>query len=117
MKWFVIAAITAVALFAWSLSRLSPETVGMAIGMLLGILAGVPSAALVIVALRSTPAPTQQEEWDIEYPARPTYADEVTPYTHAFRRVAGMPALPDRQAEIDQLRQYLDYLESEKVNR
>ena len=42
-------------------------------------------------------------------------AAEVTPYTHTFRRVAGMPALPDRQAQIAELRSYLAYLEAEEV--
>ena len=103
MKWFVIAAITAVALFAWSLSRLSPETVGMAIGMLLGILAGLPAAALVIVVSRHTPPP-DDGYIDVQPTYRPTYA-------------AGMPALPDRQATIAELRQILAVLEADEVSR
>lgn len=102
------------ALFAWSLSRLTSDAIGMALGMLLGVLAGVPSAALVLVSLRSAddrPAPDYEGHID----AAVTYADQVTPYTHVFRRVAGMPALPDRQAQIDELRSYLAVLEAEGV--
>jgi len=85
----------------------------MALGMLLGILAGLPAAALVLVSLRSSQAPDRDDYIDVQ----PTYADEVTPYTHLFRRAAGMPPLPDRQATIDELRSHLAYLEDEQVSR
>lgn len=98
---------------AWRISELlSPDAIGMALGMLFGVLAGVPTAALVLVASRSAadrPAP------DYVFDVSPTYAEDVTPYTHTFRRVAGMPALPDRQAQIQELRSYLAYLEAEEV--
>lgn len=91
--------------------RLSSDAMAMALGLLLGVLAGLPAAALVLAAWRSAPAPDY--DWiDGEATA---YADEVTPYTHTFRRVAGLPALPSRQAEIDQLRAALDYIEAQDV--
>jgi hypothetical protein len=121
---------------AWRISELlSPDAIGMALGMLLGVLAGVPTAALVIVSLRSTaqnndgfidaPAASdvaisnirngaQNNDGFIDAPAI-THAADVTPYTHTFRRVAGLPALPDRQAQIQELRSYLAYLEAEEV--
>ena len=83
----------------------------MALGMLFGVLAGVPAAALILVASRST---AQNNDGYIDAPAI-THAADVTPYTHTFRRVAGMPALPDRQAQIAELRSYLAYLEAEEV--
>ena len=43
---------------AWRIIDLiSPDAVGMAIGMGLGVVAGLPAAVLVLVALRSSPAP------------------------------------------------------------
>lgn len=117
--------------FAWRISELlSNDAIGMAIGLAFGVLAGVPTAALVLLARRrddeddsaaddyidvqpthQAPAPT----W--EY-APVVYADEVTPYSHAFRRVAGMPPLParpapaDTSAQISELEAYLDHLRS-----
>ena len=98
-------------LFAWRISNLlSPDAIAMAIGLLLGVLAGLPAAALVLAAWRSAPAP----DYDWIDGEATVYTDEVTPYTHAFRRVAGLPALPSRQAEIDQLRAALDYIEAQE---
>lgn len=97
---------------AWRISELlSPDAIGMALGMVLGVLAGVPTAALVLVASRSTDRPAPDYDIDVSL----TYADDVTSYTHAFRRVAGMPALPACQAQIQELRSYLAYLEAEEV--
>jgi len=45
MRWVIIAAIVAVALFAWSLTRVSTDALAMAIGMLLGVLAGMTTPA------------------------------------------------------------------------
>lgn len=78
--------------------------------MLLGVLAGLPAAALIILASRRV-APDYS---DNDQPARAvTYADEVTPYTHAFRRLAEIPALPDRQATIAELEAYLAHLKKQ----
>jgi hypothetical protein len=96
---------------AWRISELlSPDAIGMALGMLFGVLAGVPTAALVLVASRSAADRRPAPDYDID-----AFAEDVTPYTHTFRRVAGMPALPDRQAQIQELRSYLAYLEAEEV--
>lgn len=58
MRWIIIAAITAIALFAWALSRVSPDAVAMAIGMLLGVLAGVTPTMLNLLLRRDNDAPT-----------------------------------------------------------
>ena len=99
--------------FMWRISELlSPDATGMALGMLFGVLAGLPAAALVLVASRQrTPA---DDDPYIDAPV--TYADEVTPYTHLARRVMQLPELPNRQAEIDQLCAVLDYIEAKKVS-
>lgn len=60
-----------------------------------------------------------EDDWQptiIDNP-QPVYSDQVTGYTHLFRRAAGMPALPDRQAEIDNLRSALDYIEAQEIHR
>ena len=99
--------------FAWRISELlSPDAIGMALGMLLGVLAGLPAAALVITALRHN-APAQPDYID----APTVYSDQVTPYYLLARRTMGIPALPDRRAEIDQLRAVLDYIEAREVSR
>ena len=101
-------------LVAWRLSQLlSPDAIAMALGMLLGVLSLVPTSLLVLAGRRRD----DEDDWrptGIDYPApRIVYSDEVTPYTRIARRAAGMPQLPDRQAEIDTLRSALAYLESE----
>lgn len=120
MKFFLIAVpLTAVATaFAWRISQmLSSDAIGMAIGMLLGTLAGLPAAALVLIAVsRRTPDPFY-DNYDPPTIDVTAYADEVTPYTHLFRRAAGMPALPDRQAEIAELEAYLKHLKAGEVSR
>lgn len=55
MKWLVIAAIVAVALFAWSLTRVSSDAVAMAIGMLLGVLSTATTPALILLTHRDEP--------------------------------------------------------------
>lgn len=111
MRWIYLAAVVAVALFTWSLSRLSTDAVGMAIGMLLGVLSGVPTAALVLVASRSNVDQRKAPDYDID--VRPTYADDVTPYTHLFRRATGMPALLTRRQQINHLQAVLNEMERE----
>ena len=86
----------------------------MALGMMFGVLAGLPAAALVLVASRRDSEDYGEGDYiDVQ----PTYSDQVTPYTHLFRRATGMPQLPDRQATIEELRQMLTILESEEVTR
>ena len=55
MKWLVIAAIVAVALFAWSLTRVSSDAVAMAIGMILGVLSTATTPALILLTRRDAP--------------------------------------------------------------
>lgn len=98
-----------VALFVWSLSRLSSDAIGMALGLGLGVFSFIPTLWLVNLARR------RDDDWQptiIDYPP-PVFADQVTPYSHLFRRAAGMTQLPDRRAEIDMLRAAADYLENE----
>lgn len=80
----------------WRISTLlSPDAVAMALGLFFGVLAGVPAMALVAMARR-------RDEEDDYIDVQPTvYADEVTPYTHLFRRATGLPELPSRQAQSE----------------
>mgnify|MGYP001328560849 CR=1 FL=1 len=117
--------------FAWRISELlSPDAIGMALGLAFGVLAGVPTAALVLLARRRDDdddaatddyidvQPTHQAPSPTWEYAPVVYADEVTPYSHVFRRVAGMPPLParpapaDTQTQISELEAYLDHLRS-----
>ena len=117
MKTVLIIAIpggAAFTLFAWSLSRLSSDAVALALGLTLGVLSLIPSLWLVTLASRRDSEDYGEGDYiDVQ----PTYSDQVTPYTHLFRRVTGMPQLPDRQATIEELRQMLTILESEEVTR
>mgnify|MGYP000952834526 CR=1 FL=1 len=58
MRWVIIAAIVAVALFAWSLTRVSTDALAMAIGMLLGVLAGMTTPAMILLTRREHDVPT-----------------------------------------------------------
>ena len=59
MKWLATAMMVLGALLflAATGSRLSPDAIGMALGMVLGVLGGVPTAALVLLARREHDAP------------------------------------------------------------
>jgi len=118
-------------LFAWRISELlSPDAIAMALGMGFGVLAGLPAAALVIVATRRR---TPYYGDDYEPPTidvQPAAAEDVTPYTHLFRRAVSLqPLLPrqnpdevlrtyhaqmetpaDTQAQISELEAYLEHL-------
>lgn len=96
--------------FMWRLSTLlSSDAIAMAIGLSFGVLAGLPAAALVLIASRRAPG---YDDYDPPTIDVTTYADEVTPYTHLFRRATGMPPLPDRQTQIDDLEAYLEHLKT-----
>lgn len=99
----------------WIGERLSPDAIGMALGMVLGVLAGVPAAALVLAVLRGGDDNDCHPMTVDAYPE--PAAEDVTPYTHTFRRLTGMPPLPTRQQQIDQLRAALDYIEAQEVSR
>lgn len=116
VKWLATAMMVLGALLflAATGSRLSPDAIAMAIGLTLGVLAGVPSAALVLAALRGDRASDDNDPPTIDAYPEPA-AEDVTPYTHTFRRLTGMPPLPTRQQQIDQLRAALDYIEAQEV--
>ena len=118
--------------FAWRISELlSPDAIGMALGLGFGVLAGLPAAALVIVAT-SRRAPYYGDDYEPPtIDVQPTAAaEDVTPYTHLFRRAVNLqPLLPrqnpdevlrtyqaqmatpaDNQAQIAELEAYLDHL-------
>lgn len=101
----------------WLGEHLSPDAVSMALGMLFGVLAGLPAAALVLVATsRRAPYYGDYEPPTIDvYP--PTCAEDVTPYTHLFRRAMDLQPLLPRQDQAEVLRTYLAQLEAEEVNR
>lgn len=62
--WLPVAVVVVV--FAWKLvERLSPDAVGMALGVLFGIIAGVPVSLLVIAGNRRQPAPIQEKRAEV----------------------------------------------------
>ena len=101
-------------LFAWSLSRLSSDAVALALGLTLGVIAGVPTLALVTLARRRD---SEDYAEDSYIDVQPTYAEDVTPYYQLARRAMGMPALPERQAQIAELEAYLDHLKAQRDPR
>ena len=110
MKIVLLIAVPALALFTWSLSRLSSDAVALALGLTLGVLSIIPATLLVLSAVR------RRDSEDAEYIDAPTvYSDEVTPYYRIARRAMGMPQLPDRRVQIAELRAALDYIEAAEV--
>lgn len=132
MKKVMIIAVPIVAvatLFAWRITELlSPDAIGMAIGLMFGVLAGVPTAALVLLARRRddedgesvdhyprtvaqypqpeyTPTVFQDSPvvpWRTPAPA-PVFYEDVTPYYNGARRLMGMEPLP-RRADMEPTR-------------
>jgi len=52
-KFIVLIALVIMGAFAWGIgSKLSPDAIGMGLGVLLGVLAGVPAALLLMVSNR-----------------------------------------------------------------
>lgn len=104
MKWIAILMMLAGGLLLANtvIDKLSVDALGMAIGMTLGVLSGVPTAALVLLARR-------RDDEDDYPPAQPyTFApapepvvcqEDVTPYYNGVRRLLGDPPLP-RRADI-----------------
>ena len=113
-------------LAVFALSRLSSDAIGMALGLTLGTLAGLPAAVLVIMAARRDsedddycpPYGTSVLSPEAYYlpPTIDVTAEDVTPYYHLARRALGEPPLPSRQEQIAELRQYLAHLESQQSN-
>ncbi len=102
-------------LFAWSLTRLSSDAVALALGLTLGVIACIPATLLVLAAGRRRDSEDYAEGSYID--VQPTYAEDVTPYYRLARRAMGMPALPERQAQIDELEAYLDHLKAQRDPR
>ena len=97
--------------FMWRISQLlSPDAIAMAIGLTLGVLSIIPSMWLITLA-RGRDA--QDDYAGPDYiDVQPTYADQVTPYTHAFRRAVSLQPLLPRQNPDEVLRTYLDQMET-----
>lgn len=123
---FLLILAGGIALFAWSLSRLSSDAIALAMGLTLGVLS-LPVSLWVVSLGARRDAEDERQPTIIEYPARPaiTYADEVTPYYRLARRGLGLPALPDRQVmapqlptrrQIAEVRAYLDAVEAGEVD-
>ena len=104
-------------LAVFALSRLSSDAIGMALGLTLGTLAGLPAAVLVIMAARRD---SEDDDYCPPYgtsvlsPTIDVAAEDVTPYYNLARRALGEPPLPSREAQIAELRQYLAHLESQQ---
>ena len=114
MRTALVIAVPLGAIFtAWRISELlSPDAIGMALGLTLGVIAGIPTLALVTLA-RGRDAEDYAGPDYIDAPV--TYADQVTPYYRAARRAMQLAPLPERQTQIDQLRAVLDYIEAQEV--
>jgi hypothetical protein len=66
------AATALVAFLVWQITgRLSPDALGMALGVLFGMLAGLPVALLVLAAAQRRPAPPRVEQQPDAYPHHP----------------------------------------------
>ena len=111
MKWIAILMMLAGVLLAANtvIDKLSVDALGMAIGMTLGVLSGVPTAALVLLARRRDDEDDYQPHATIDqYPPVQPYTylapagepvvcrEDVTPYYNGMRRLLGDPPLPKR---------------------
>lgn len=74
-------------------SRLSPDAIGMAVGMLFGIMAGVPTAIIVLAARRQSPTTYGQYLPPEEKPA-PQITQQHTHYHYH--------APPEERQTVDQ---------------
>jgi hypothetical protein len=78
-KLVIMLAIVILAGFAWLIAdRLSPDAVGMALGMLFGVLAGVPTALLMMASNRRRYE--EDEEEDGRMPAKGYGQYGIGPY-------------------------------------
>ena len=141
MKWIAILMMLAGGLLLANtvIDKLSVDALGMAIGMTLGVLSGVPTAALVLLARRrddedgdedyGPPATISQHPLAQPYsytPAPPpvviVYREDVTTYYNGARRLMGMEPLPSRaglepqRLTPQQIAEMEDYLEAQKAH-
>ncbi|MCB0056780.1 MAG: hypothetical protein KDE45_07145, partial [Caldilineaceae bacterium] len=71
MRFWGIILLVMAGVFAFVVgSRLSADAVGMAIGVLFGVLAGIPTALLVLASGRRRRAEEEEEEMDDGYAGR-----------------------------------------------
>src|SRR5690606_24058728 len=71
MRFWGIILLVMAGVFAFVVgSRLSADAVGMAIGVLFGVLAGIPTALLVLASGRRRRAEEEEEEMDYGYAGR-----------------------------------------------
>lgn len=131
MKWLAILMMLAGGLlFANTvIDKLSVDAIGMAIGMTLGVLSGVPTAALVLLARRrdDEDADYYPDATIDQYPPAPPPAvivcrEDVTPYYNGARHLMGMEPLPSRmdlepqRLTPQQIAEMEDYLEAQKAH-
>ncbi len=131
---FAVPLVAVAVVFAWRITgMLSPDAIGMVIGLFFGVIAGIPSAALIVLARRRddedygdgtdcyprTVDQYHQPEYQPEYtptvfrdspvvpwraPApAPVFYEDVTPYYNGARRLMGMEPLP-RRADMEPTR-------------
>ena len=126
MKWIAILMMLAGGLLLANtvIDKLSVDALGMAIGMTLGVLSGVPTAALVLLARRRDDEDYYPDATIDQYPPAQPYTapvvcqEDVTPYYNGMRRLLGAEPLPSRadvepsaltQDQIAELQAYLDF--------
>ncbi|MBW7883287.1 MAG: hypothetical protein H3C34_11750 [Caldilineaceae bacterium] len=91
----ILAALVGFGLFAWQIgSRLSPDAIGLAIGVVFGVLAGIPAALLVLASGRRR---AEREEEEAAH-ARRQRAYAMQPYGSPQPPVIVLAAPPVQQA-------------------
>jgi hypothetical protein len=74
-RWIGMAVLVFVATAGWRIGdALSPDALSMAVGILFGVLAGVPAALLVIAGSRRREQDERSRQAERGYPARPAGA-------------------------------------------
>ncbi len=71
-RWFGLAVLVFVATAGWRIGEtLSPDALSMAVGILFGVLAGVPTALLVMAGSQRREAAERPRQPERSYPPRP----------------------------------------------
>lgn len=104
MKHFLLGVMVAgVVGLAWfMMSRLSSDALGMGVGVLFGMLAGIPSALLVVASSRRR----ERDDDDTDTDNRPVTIVYNTTHNTDNRQLTintgaqGMPLLADREREV-----------------
>ena len=103
-RWFGMAVLVFVATAGWRIGEaLSPDALSMAVGILFGVLAGVPTALLVIAGSRRREAEERPRRPERAYPPRldgmpyfPPQPPVIVVAPHALG--PGGPAVPEQMA-------------------